>query len=198
MAFADAAGPPPPWAGEPSRVEPAPASGPTPDVEARDGEPDPHDIARQIVLRQLTGSPKSRHQLEQALAKRGCDEQVAARVLDRFAELGLVDDAAYADMLIRSQQVGRGLARRALAHELRAKGVDDDVAEGALETIDEADEEQRARDLVTRRLRRLHGLDRQVQMRRLAGMLARKGYPGDLAMRVVREELDASPQHARD
>ena len=64
-------------------------------------------------------SPKSRAQLEQALARKGCDPAVAASVLDRMEEVGLVDDQAYAGMLVRSQQSGRGLARRALAQTLR-------------------------------------------------------------------------------
>lgn len=161
-------------------------------------EPNAHDFARQIVLRQLTHAPKTRAQLEQALAKRDCDPTVAATVLDRLEEVGLVDDEAYAGMLVRSQQAGRGLARRALAQNLRQKGVADDVAESVLDEIDPAAEEEQARQLVEKRLRRLHGLDVIVQKRRLAGMLARKGYPSELAMRVIREALAATPEHHRD
>lgn len=161
-------------------------------------EPDPHEIARQIVLRQLTQAPRSRAQLEAALARRGCPPEVAAAVLDRMTEVGLVDDTAYAGILVRSQQVGRGLARRALAHELRLKGVDDETAQGALDEIDPAAEEERARELVARRMRSLHGLDAITQTRRLAGMLARKGYPSDLALRVIREALSQAPEHRRD
>ncbi|MEO6021209.1 MAG: regulatory protein RecX [Knoellia sp.] len=161
-------------------------------------EPDAHDVARQIVLRQLTHAPKSRAQLEQALAKRDCDPVVAAVVLDRMQEVGLVDDEAYAGMLVRSQQVGRGLARRALAQQLRQKGIDDETAEAALDEVDPEGEEDRARELVTKRLRRLHGLEPMVQTRRLAGMLARKGYPSEVSMRVIREALAAAAEHQRD
>ena len=161
-------------------------------------EPNAHDFARQIVLRQLTHAPKTRAQLEQALAKRDCDPTVAATVLDRLEEVGLVDDEAYAGMLVRSQQAGRGLARRALAQNLRQKGVADDVAESVLDEIDPAAEEEQARELVEKRLRRLHGLDVIVQKRRLAGMLARKGYPSEVSMRVIREALAATPEHHRD
>ncbi|HYN28997.1 MAG TPA: regulatory protein RecX [Dermatophilaceae bacterium] len=155
-------------------------------------------MARQIVLRQLTMAPRSRAQLEQALRKRHCPDDVATDVLDRMEEVGLVDDEAYAAMLVRSRQAGRGLARRALAAELRTKGVDDEVARAALDEVDPADEEQRARELVDTRLRRLHGLDATVQIRRLAAMLARKGYPADVTLRVVREAVAAAPEHQRD
>ncbi len=110
----------------------------------------------------------------------------------------MVDDAAYADLLIRSQQAGRGLARRALAQELRRKGVDDDTAQAALDAVDDRDEEERARALVAKKLRSMSGLDAVVQTRRLAGMLARKGYGSEVAVRVVREAVREAPEHQRD
>lgn len=160
--------------------------------------PDPVDWARQIVLRLLTQAPKSRAQLEQALRRRNCPDDIAATVLDRMQEVGLVDDAAYTQMLIRSKQAGRGLARRALAQELRTKGIDGEIAAAALATIDPQVEEEQARALVAKKLRTMAGLDPLVQTRRLAGMLARKGYPSDLTMRVVREAVREDPEHQRD
>lgn len=151
-----------------------------------------------MVLRQLTGSPKSRSQLEQALRRKGCPDDVAATVLDRFEEVGLVDDEAYAQMLVRSKQSGRGLARRALQHELRAKGVDDEIARGVLDTIEPDDEREIGRGLVEKKLRTMHGLDRQVQVRRLSGLLARKGYGAEVSRQVITEALDALPEHRRD
>ena len=175
---------------------------PPPDPEAdprtRGSEPDPYDWARQIVLRQLTIAPRSRSQLEQVLRRRSCPDDVAAAVLDRLTEVGLVDDTAYAGMLVRSQQTGRGLARRALAQELRRKGVDDETAQAALDEVDLHDEEDRARELVAKKMRSMSGLEPLVQTRRLAGMLARKGYPSELSMRVVREAVREAPEHQRD
>ena len=175
---------------------------PPPDPEAdprtRGTEPDPLDWARQIVLRRLTAAPRSRAQLEQALRTKDCPDDVAAAVLDRMEQVGLVDDVAYASMRVRSQQAGRGLARRALAQELRRKGVDDDTAQAALDEVDPHDEEDRARQLVAKRMRTMSGLEPVVQTRRLAGMLARKGYPSDLTMRVVREAVREAPENQRD
>jgi regulatory protein len=216
MPFADSTTPPPAWAVGSSAVgspaveaeTPEPAmrqrrrGGVPPDPEAdprtRGSEPDPHDWARQIVLRQLTAAPRSRSQLEQALRRKDCPDDVAAAVLDRMEEVGLVDDVAYAGMLVRSQQAGRGLARRALAQELRRKGVDDETAQAALDEVDPHDEEDRARELVAKKMRSMSGLEPVVQVRRLAGMLARKGYPSDLSMRVVREAVREAPEHQRD
>ncbi len=194
----------------PAEESATPASGrrdrrgaPTPpdpeaDPRTRGSEPDPLDWARQIVLRQLTAAPRSRSQLEQALRRKECPDDVAAAVLDRMEEVGLVDDTAYAGMLVRSQQAGRGLARRALAQELRRKGVDDETAQAALDEVDPHDEEDRARELVAKKMRSMSGLDPLVQTRRLAGMLARKGYPSELSMRIVREAVREAPEHQRD
>jgi regulatory protein len=179
-------------------AEQSAAAGGVPEQVRDDAEPDPYDVARQIVLRQLSHGPRTRRQLEDKLRQRGCDEDVAAAVLDRMAEVGLVDDAAYAEMLVRSRQETKGLAARALGHELRRKGVPDELVEAALEDVDPEGERERARALVERRLRSLHGLDREVQTRRLAGFLARKGYDARLAYQVIREALDAAPEHRRD
>ncbi|TRW45034.1 regulatory protein RecX [Georgenia yuyongxinii] len=156
---------------------------------AVDPEPDAEEVARTIALRQLTAAPRSRAQLEEALARRDVPADVAARVLDRFTEVGLVDDVAYAEMLVRTRHAERGLARRALAQELRRKGIDAEVAEVALEQVDDADEETAARRLVEKKARSTAGLDRQVRRRRLAAMLARKGFGPGVAVRVIDEVL---------
>jgi regulatory protein len=174
------------------------AEAPAPDPATQDREPDPHDVARQIVLRQLTMAPRSRAQLEDKLRQRDCPDDVAAVVLDRLTDVGLVDDEAYAQMLVRSQQAGRGLARRALARELHTKGIDPELAAETLEGIDEESERERAAALVAKKLRTMHGLTAEVQTRRLAGMLARKGYPPGLAFRVIREALEAEGIEAAD
>jgi len=171
---------------------------PESDLQSRDAEPDAYDVARQIVLRQLAMSPKSRKQLRDKLRQRNCPDDVAEAVLDRMSDVGLVDDEAYAGMLVRSQQAGRGLAKRALARELRTKGVDDETAKATLDAIDPHAERDQAERLVAKRLRAMHGLDATVQTRRLAGMLARKGYPADLSMSVIREALAQAAEHQRD
>ena len=161
-------------------------------------DPAAHDVARQVVLRQLAMAPRSRAQLEQKLAQRDVSADVAAAVLDRMTEVGLVDDEAYAQMLVRSQQAGRGLAKRALARELRTKGIDDDLAEKTLASIGDAEEHDRARALVDKKLRAMHGLGIEVQTRRLAGMLARKGYSPGLTYAVIRDAIADAPEYLPD
>ena len=174
----------------PRRPSPEP---PSSGSAAVDAEPDPEAVARAIALRLLTAAPRSRAQLEGAMARRAVPEDVATRVLDRFEEVGLIDDSAYAEMLVRTRHGERGLARRALAQELRAKGVDAGVAEEALATVTPEDEQAAARALVRRRAPATAGLDRERRRRRLAAMLARKGYGPGLALRVVDDVLAEEP-----
>ncbi|TYP83695.1 regulatory protein [Blastococcus xanthinilyticus] len=165
----------------------------TPDVAPGSPEDDAGDheqVARNICLRALTGAPKTRQQLADLLAKREVPDDAAEAVLDRFTEVGLIDDAAFARAWVSSRQSGRGLARRALSAELRAKGVDPETAAEAVEVVDDDDERKAARRLVERRAASMRRLDRQTATRRLIGMLARKGYGGGLAAAVVREVLD--------
>ena len=151
---------------------------------------DPESVARGICLRALTGAPKTRQQLADLLDQRGVPDDAAETVLDRFTEVGLIDDAAFARAWVSSRQSGRGLARRALSAELRAKGVEADVAAEAVEAVGEDDERETARRLVVRKLGAMRRLDRATATRRLMGMLARKGYNGGLAAAVIREALD--------
>jgi regulatory protein len=153
---------------------------------------DPETVARGICLRALTGAARTRKQLADLLAKKGVPADAATAVLDRFTEVGLIDDAAFASAWVSSRQSGRGLARRALAAELRAKGVDGEVAAAAVAEVDPQDEWDSARRLVERKMPAMSRLDRVTAERRLIGMLARKGYGGGLAGYVVREALDAA------
>jgi regulatory protein len=170
---------------------------PNPHV-AGDPEPDPMTVARTIVLRQLTLGPRSRAQLAEVLRRRGCSEQVAEAVLDRMSEVGLVDDAAFAQLLVDSRRRTKGLSGPALRRELVAKGVDAPTAETAVGSTDPQTERLRAEEVAARKLRSLAGMDPQVQARRLAGMLARRGYSSDVVYAVVRDLVNAAPEHQRD
>jgi regulatory protein len=153
-------------------------------------------VARKILLDALTGQARSRQELRDKLARRDVPADLTERLLDRFTEVGLVDDEAFARSWVESRQRSRGLARRALAQELRRKGVDDETTRTALDDLDPADEEAAARALVRKKLRSLRGVDRTTATRRLAGLLARKGYPAAMAFAVVRQELGAADDDA--
>lgn len=164
----------------------------TPDESADRAPSDPAAAAREACLRLLAVRPRSRSELAGALRRKDIPDEVGTAVLDRLAEVGLIDDAAFAESAVHSGHTYRGLGRRALGAELRRRGVADEVARDAVSAVRPEDEEQRARELVRRKLRTSTVREEAVLVRRLVGMLARKGYAGGLSFRVVRDELGAT------
>ncbi len=138
---------------------------------------DPETVARAICLRQLDRRARTRAELAELLRKRGVPDEAAVRVLDRFTEVGLIDDSALADGYALAHHHERGLAGRAVALKLRRRGIAEDTVRSAVEQIDPVVELETARALARKRLRSLLALDPQAQARRLVGLLARKGYP---------------------
>ena len=150
-------------------------------------------------LRLLTVRARTRAELAGQLAKRGYPDEVTQTVLRRLEAVGLIDDEDFADQWVRSRQANAGKGKRALAAELRTKGVDDDVIAAALGGIDAGAERVRAEQLVERRLRRevLSDGDDMKVTRRLVGMLARRGYSQSMAVAVVTEVLAAERERRR-
>ncbi|OBA94314.1 recombination regulator RecX [Mycobacteriaceae bacterium 1482268.1] len=154
--------------------------------------------ARNLCLRLLTARARTRAELAGQLSKRGYPDDVSNHVLDRLADVGLVDDAEFAEQWVRSRRANAGKGKRALAAELRTKGIDNEVISAALSEDDGA-ERERAEQLVRDKLRRqrLDGDDDQKAMRRLVGMLARRGYSQSMALDVVTVELASERERRR-
>jgi regulatory protein len=155
-------------------------------------------VARDVCLRLLSVRPRTRAELTSALRRAGIADDVVAQVLDRYDEVGLIDDAAFARAWVSSRHHGRGLARRALANELRQRGVASDTVSEALEELDPDTEAATARALVDRKLRTAGQAEPEAVFRRLVGMLARKGYPPGVAIRAVKDALAAQSAEAAE
>jgi regulatory protein len=157
---------------------------------AGSGSADPEEAARQVCLRLLTAGPRTRAQLAAALRRRRVPDDVAEAVLGRFAEAGLIDDAAFARAWVETRHRGRGLARRALSAELRQRGVAAEEVRAAVGTLGPQDEIATARQLVAKRVAATRGRPLPARVRHLVGVLARKGYSAGLSYQVVREALE--------
>ncbi|ROZ58904.1 recombination regulator RecX [Rhodococcus sp. WS1] len=147
--------------------------------------------AKDACLRLLTDRARSRSELETKLSGRGFEPEIITKVLDRLQEIGLIDDADFANQWVHSRHTYSGKGKRALAVELRLKGIDQDVASEALSQIDPEDERERAAELVRRKLKNKPVDDRDKVTRRLVSMLARKGYSAGMSYEVVKAEMAA-------
>jgi len=169
-----------------------PVSGSPPQTGARDpdtGLCDPETRARQICLQLLTAEPRTRAQLAQALHRRGVPDEAAESVLSRFADAGLINDAAFARAWVESRHHSRGLSRRSLSAELRRRGVDGEEIREAVDALDPEEEVATARRLVEQKLASTRGQPPEARARRAASLLARKGYPPGLTFRLIREVM---------
>jgi regulatory protein len=161
------------------------------DTQATDTQAgDPEAKARQICLRLLTVSPRTRAQLAQALSRRGVPDEAAEAVLSRFTDAGLIDDAAFARAWVESRHHSRGLSRRSLSDELKRRGVDSEEIREAVGTLDPEQETATARHLVERKMASSRGRPPETRVRQAASLLARKGYPAGLSFRLIKEVLE--------
>jgi regulatory protein len=170
--------------GESAAVAGEPAAGSDGDAEA-----DPYAVAKSIALDRIATRDRTRHELAQALKAKNVPPEITEQVLDRLQEVGLVDDAAFAEAWVESRQQRRHLSRPALRRELQAKGVDRDKIDVALESVDYGDELGAARELARRRHRAIAELPYPVRYRRLAGALSRRGFGPGIVTQVLREVL---------
>jgi regulatory protein len=171
------------------------ASCPPPSI----SEPSREELARALCLRLLTARARTRAELAGQLAKRGYPDDVSARVLERLTDVGLVDDAGFAEQWVHSRRANAGKGKRALAAELHTKGVENDVITSVLGGINPGAERGRAEQLVRARLRRenLGDADDARVSRRLVAMLARRGFGQTMAYEVVSAELAAERERRR-
>ena len=172
------------------------ASCPPPSI----SEPSREELARALCLRLLTARARTRAELAGQLTKRGYPDDITTRVLDRLTDVGLVDDAGFAEQWVHSRRANAGKGKRALAAELHTKGVDNDVITSVLGGINPAAERGRAEQLVRSRLRREKLGDDDADLRvsrRLVAMLARRGFDQTMAYDVVSVELAAERERRR-
>jgi|SRR5690625_3311144 len=171
---------------------PRPGAG-GPGGKAPAGEPATHaewvERGREIALRQLGFAARSSHQLREAMLAREVPPEAAAEVIERLTRVGLIDDAEYAAMLVRTRQSERGLARRALLAELAKKGIDPALALEAVDQVSADDEAEAARAIVRKRVASMRALDPTKRRNRLYGALARRGYNAATARAAIDEVL---------
>lgn len=154
--------------------------------------------ARRIALDALSRASRTRGQLEALLQRKGIAPEAVEIVLDRFEEVGLVNDADYAEAFVESRHRIRGQGGRALSAELRRRGVADDVVADAVGALDPEQEFETACRIARARYDRMPAVAAEVKLRRLAGFLARKGYSGTIVSRVVRQVVQDAAAEETD
>ena len=151
--------------------------------------------ARGWLLGRLTRGPRTKLQLARMLSEKGVPDEIAQPLLDRFEDVGLIDDAAFARAFARDRRQSRGLSKSALRRELTQAGVDQELITDALEEYSSEDDLVLAIRLVEKRWQGLARLESDARYRRLSGYLGRRGFSGSTIGAAIRAVAD-SQQHA--
>lgn len=158
---------------------------------------------RKRALGLLDQRARSRHELRERLIDAEFDEEVIDLVLDDLASVGLINDEFFAREWVRQRHERRGKSSRVLDQELKRKGVSAANRAAALDQIDEADEESVARKLAEKKARTVKEVpedrkERDKALRRIVGVLARRGFNQGMSMRIAIESLDNRIEELRD
>ncbi len=140
------------------------------------------------ALRFLGHRPRSRAEMEQYLRRKRVPEEVMSDVLARLEEAGYLDDEAFARFWVENRQRFRPRSQRALHYELHQKGVDRHIVESV---VDEQDDEAAAWQAVEGRLTRWSALGPDELRRKVAGMLARRGFSYETINHTFRRACQA-------
>jgi regulatory protein len=143
---------------------------------------------REAALRLLNYRMRSVAELRRRLTEGGHDEALVDQVVERLLAAGLLDDEAFAAAYVRDGVNLKKRGRWRLLRELRSQGIDESVAEAALDEELPADTERAmAARVASARADKLRGLPREVAMRRLASYLERRGIGTALVWELVKE-----------
>ena len=156
-------------------------------------EIDQNQIAKQVLLRRLSNAPRTRKELAQDLKNKKIEADIAQVALDRFEELGLINDQTYSENFVSTTHERRKLGKKALKQQLKSKGVSEEIANQAISQISEDDEFKAALALALKKIRSIQKDDPQTQIRKIVGLLARKGYSSSLSFQVAKEVINEFP-----
>lgn len=155
-------------------------------------------LCRETALRLLSTRARSRYEIEENLRRKELPEDAIAHVMDRFEEVGLIDDEAFAHAWVESRNRSKGYASARLSQELQRKGIGEEHIAAALEQLDSDDLRAQAEQLALKRLGHSdlppdrYGPDRKERekvMRRIVSHLQRKGYAPGMCMAATRAAM---------
>ena len=141
-----------------------------------------------LALRYLGVRVRSRRELTDYLARKGCESQESDAALERLEGIGLVDDLRFAQAWIADRMAVRPRSRMRLSQELAAKGVARDIVDIALQELEPEKEVNTLKDLIIRKQRSGGYTD----PKKLIGYLQRQGYRWDLIKEALQEIEDAN------
>jgi len=149
-----------------------------------------YEKARQKALRYLLYRGRSIKEVQTRLAEKGFDSAIIKKIVDRFTDLGYLNDKDFARQWARSLAVSRLWGDRKIEASLFEKGISRDlIKEAVVEAREEKDEKRAIEELVEKRLRKESefGVFSYKGKRRVTQSLAGRGFPVGLILDVLKE-----------
>lgn len=146
---------------------------------------DAREVAYGKALRFLGYRPRSVQEVRENLQKHEIPEMVIEEVLKRLQDTNLLNDQEFAQAWVENRSTFRPRSRRALAMELRQKGLDDEVVRGALD--ENVDENALALEAARKYVRKVQKLEWPDFRQKLGGFLGRRGFSYDVVAPVLRQ-----------
>ena len=134
---------------------------------------DARERAMQQALLYLSYRARSEKEIRQNLGKHDIPEVIVEETLERLRQNGFANDEQFANAWVENRSTFRPRGRRALALELRQKGIDDSTIESALEDIDE---ESLAYEAGLKKGSKLKGEEWSEFRKKTSEFLARRGF----------------------
>lgn len=153
-----------------------------------------HGRAHNIGLHGLTRRNMSVAEMVALLESREIEHDDAEAEIARLEAVGLLDDRALAETLVRTLRERKGLGKSAIASELRRRAIAPEIALDALDQVDADDELNRAIEIARKRASQLRSYDSATAQRRLYAFLQRRGYSGQILSRAVDAALGSGNQ----
>ena len=153
----------------------------------RSSKPAPVGTALDAGLSYLAGRAHSRLELQRKLARKGFEADEVESALMRLAELGYLDDAAFARALVRRRSASRGPA--AVAAELASRGIGREGVASALADLDPHAQLEAATRLVERLYAAQPVPGYREMLDRIGAKLIRRGYSGSVVREACRAVL---------
>jgi regulatory protein len=154
---------------------------------------DEREVAYQRAIQFLNYRLRTENEIRQNLLKHDVPESVVEGVVQRLQRAGLLDDKRFTDAWVENRADLHPRSRRALAYELKQRGIDQQLIQQSLAQVDD---DQAAYQAALRRSRKLQGLDWQDFRKKMYGYLARRGFDYETSAPVVKRvwnEINNSP-----
>jgi regulatory protein len=145
-----------------------------------------------LAYRFLSIRNRSEKEMRDYLVKRKAADEVIEKIITSLKEHKFLNDEVFARSWVLSRARLKPKGKVLLKIELRQKGITDDVIQKVLSEVQDEipDELSQAKNLIVRRMERMHEAPREEIYSKVGGFLARRGFSWDIVKKAIDDTLE--------